>query len=224
MRYRNELFLIFVFLIALICTAQTRRENEPYCDAKNGAKRVEVAPADLEILGLRVGYSTFKDVRAKLGPAKETRVSREEESDVAMCYVSPSDSTVLIFYTGVIGGGEDITWFAIRSREASFPHTAQCSASKLISRSLSTTSGLRLALTKSELQTIAGIPTQTKPTLDKYDFICRRKMTPDEITGFKTANGWDVSKDPYFDRMSWIRAWYKDSRASRIEIGEIESY
>jgi hypothetical protein len=224
MKYLTGIFLIFIFWSALISTAQTRRENESYCGADKDAKKVEIAPASLEVMGLRVGHSTFKDVRAKLGPSKETRVSREEESDVAMCYVSPSDGTVLIFYTGVMGGGEDITWFAIWSREAAFPHTAQCSPSKLISRSVRTSSGLRLDLTKSELQKIAGIPTQTKAKLDAYDFICRRKMTPDEITGFKTANGWDVSKDPYFDRMSWIRAWYKNSTASRIEIGEIESY
>lgn len=222
MKYANAAFLLFLFCV-LTSAAQTRREEEPYCGTK-GIKKVEVADEDLKILGLTVGHSTFKDVQRKLGPAKTERVSREEESDVSMCYVSPSDGTVLVFYTGVMGGGEDITWFAIWAPEAAFPHRSECSSSKRVSRVLTTASGIRLGLTRSELQTIAGTPTQTKPTLDKYDFLCRRKMTQDEINGFKTSNGWDVTKDPYFDRMSWIRAWYNDSRVSRIEICEIESY
>src|SRR5512140_3415404 len=84
MKYLTGMFLIIVFWSAVICTAQTRRENEPYCGADNDDKRVEIASARLVVMGLRVGHSTFKDVRAKLGPAKQTRVSREEESDIAM--------------------------------------------------------------------------------------------------------------------------------------------
>ena len=49
-------------------------------------------------------------------------------------------------------------------------------------------------------------------------------MTEDEVQRFKTANNWNVTKDPYFDRMSWIEVHYRNSTASRVEIGEIESY
>jgi hypothetical protein len=224
MNYGKATLLIFLlFIIIFTCAARARRDAEPYCDSK-GAKKVEVAPADLDILGLTVARSTFKDVQTKLGPAKPSRVSRDEESDVSICYVSPSDGTVLVFYTGVMGGGQDITWFGIWAREAKFPHSSDCSPSRRVSRALKTASGLQLGLTRADLQKIAGTPTQLKPELDEYDFVCRRKMTEDEVSGFKTSNGWDVTKDPYFDRMSWIRAWYADSKASRIEIGEIESY
>jgi hypothetical protein len=216
-------FFFFLSFLALTSAAQSRRENEPYCDARS-AKKATITSADARVLGFAIGGSTLGDVQKKLGPTRAIAVSREEESDVSICYFSPLDGTVLIFYTGVMGGGEDITWFAIWSREAAFPHRSECSPSKLVSRTLSTASGLRLDLTRTEWARIAGIPNQTKSAFDQFDFLCRRKMTEEEIRGFKTANGWDVSNDPYFDRMSWIKAWYKNSRASRIEIGEVESY
>jgi hypothetical protein len=216
---------IMFLLLALtgFSPAQTRREDEPFCDDKF-AKRVEITDEDAAILGFKIGHATIKDVQARLGSANVVRVSREEESDVSICYLSPVDGTVLVFYTGVMGGGKDITWFAVWSREAAYPHVSRCTPSKLVTRSLRTQSGLRLGLTKSEFERIVGKPTQDGPKAAEYNYLCRRKMTEDEIKSFKTGNNWDVSEDPYFDRMSWIEAWYRDSTTSRIEIGEIESY
>jgi hypothetical protein len=85
-------------------------------------------------------------------------------------------------------------------------------------------SGLRLGLTKKELAEIAGGPTKVESASAKYEYICRRKMTGQEIKGFKDRNNWDVTSDPYFDRMSWIEVQYVNSAASRLEIGRIESY
>ena len=57
----------------------------------------------------------------------------------------------------------------------------------------------------------------------KYDYVCRQKITEDEIMGFKTANNWDVTSDPYFNRMFRINVHFKNAIASRLEIGRIES-
>ena len=173
---------------------------------------------------MTIGRSSLKDVQAKLGKAALTRVSRDEESDESICYVSPEDGTVLIFYTGVMGGGEDITWFALWSREAGYRQVSRCARSKSVFRTLATASGLRLGLNEREFETIAGQPTKRGPGSAKYDYLCRSKMTEEEIEGFKTANNWDVRSDPYFDKMSWIEVRYVNSTASRIEIGRIESY
>ena len=208
----------------ITCAAQTRREQEPLCDQKD-AKRVDITDADATILGLAIGHASLKDVQAKLGSANIERVSREEESDTAMCYVSPVDGTVLVFYSGSMGGWKDITWFAIWSREASYPHPSQCASSTLVSRNVATASGLRLGLSKNELEEIAGRPTKVGSAASaKYEYLCRRKMTGEEIKGFKDVNNWDVTSDPYFDRMSWIEVRYANSAASRLEIGRIESY
>jgi hypothetical protein len=213
----------FLILGMIMCAAQTRREKEPLCDQQE-TKRAEITDTDATVLGFAIGHASLKDVQAKLGSAKIERVSREEESDTAMCYVSPVDGTVLVFYSGAMGGWKDITWFAIWSREAAYPHPSQCASSTLVSQNLATASGLRLGLTKNELEEIAGRPMKVGPASAKYEYICRRKMTGEEIKGFKDVNNWDVTSDPYFDRMSWIEVQYVNSAASRLEIGRIESY
>lgn len=212
-----------VLLVVGFCSAQTRREDEPFCERSNKSK-VEIADADATILGFKIGTSTLKEVQAKLGQAKPTPVSREEESDVSICYISPVDGTVLVFYTGVMGGDEDVTRFALWSRQAAFPRSSQCTSSNVISHSLSTKSGIRLGLTKEDFETIAGKPISPTSNPVKYEYLCRSKMTEDEIKGFKSANNWDVSADSYFDRTSWIKAWYGKATISRVEVGEIESY
>lgn len=219
---RTRIYLLFLF--ALACPAQTWQEAEPVCSAKS-ADKVEIAPADTKFLGFTIGHSTLKDVQARLGPANVVTVSPGgADSDQSVCYFSPSDGTVVIFYTGPMGGWRDITWFAIWSQKAAFPKRAECSPSKVVSRTLSIASGVRLGLSRAEFERLAGVPTQRKPAIDEYSYLCRRRMTAEEIRGFKTANGWNVTSDPYFDRTSWIKAWFRDSGTSRIDIGEVESY
>lgn len=223
MRPIYTVLFLSLFFTSVSGLAQTRREDEPDCGGK-GPKKVEIADADATILGFEIGRSSLKDVQAKLGHATISRVSREEESDISICYVSPADGTVLVFYSGVMGGGTDITWFAVWSREARFPKASQCSKSNLVSRKITTASGLGLGLTKETWERKLHSLTHSGRTSMKYEYICRSKMTEDEIKRFKTENNWDVTNDPYFDRMSWIEAQFADSRTSRLEVGRIESY
>lgn len=216
--------LLFLLVLGTVmCSAQKQRDNEPYCN-EHAAKRVDISDADATIRGFAIGHASLKDVQTKLGNAKIVRVSRDEESDVLVCYISPADGTVLAFYSGAMGGWEDVTYFAVWSREAAFPNALKCTSSASVSRSLSTDSGLRLGLTDAEVKAIAGKPTRLGPTSVKYDYSCRRKMTKEEMTEFKISNNWEVRSDPYFDRMSWIEVRFRNSTASRIEIGRIESY
>jgi hypothetical protein len=215
--------LLLLVLGTVVCSAQKQRQNEPYCD-EHAAKKADITEADATIRGFAIGHASLKDVQTKLGNAEIVRASRDEESDVLVCYTSPADGTVLAFYSGAMGGWEDITYFAIWSREAAFPDALRCTPSAGVSRRLATDSGLRLGLTAAEVKAIAGKPTRSSRTLVKYDYDCRRKMTNKEIIGFKTSNNWDVRSDPYFDRMSWIEVSFTNSTASRIEIGRTESY
>src|SRR5450755_3190242 len=150
MCYFSRAVALMLVVSSITALPQTRSGDEPYC-GENGSKSVEIAKADASILGLAIGRSSLKDVEAKLGPSKTARVSRDEESDVSVCYVSPTDGTVLVFYSGAMGGWKDITWFALWSREAAFPQSSQYVPSKLVSRSLSTESRLQLGLTREQL-------------------------------------------------------------------------
>jgi hypothetical protein len=213
--------VISLLLTIGISGAQTGRNDEPYC--QNAPKKVEITDADATILGLSIGRSSLEDVQEKFGRAEIKRVSGEEESDVSVCYISPIDQTILVFYSGAMGAWKDVTWFAIWSHEAAFPHASQCASSILVSQSIATDSGLRLGLTKKEVAGIAGRPTKVGPTSSKYEYLCLQKMSEEQVKGFN-ANNWDVTKDPYLDRMSWIDVRYLNSTAARLDIGRIESY
>ncbi len=224
MRYTNRIFVLLLASIGTVAlSAQTSREREAYCDPQS-ARKVEIDNADATILSFSIGEASLKDVQAKLGTAKITRVTQEEESDISVCYISPTDGTVLVFYSGSMGGWKDITWFALWSKTAAFPNASQCTPSARVSHDLSTASGLRLGLTQEQLERIAGKPTAQKSSSMKYDYVCRQKMTEQEIKRFKTANNWDVTNDPYFDRMSWIEVHFRTGKASRIQVGRTESY
>jgi hypothetical protein len=184
-------FLIFGIIM---CAAQTHREEEASC-GQQGPKRVETRDADATILGFVIGHASL-NIQTKLGDAKIERVSRAEESDIAMCYASPTDATVLVVYSGAIGGWKDLTWLALWSREAAYPRRSHCASSTLVSRSLATGSGLRLGLTNKEVQEIAGRPTTVGSQSAKYEYLCRAKMTEAEIKNFKDANNSDVTSDP----------------------------
>lgn len=222
MRFKQAI-VVFLILTIATCLAQTRRDEEPVCDRQR-SKRVDIADGDATILGFTIGRASLEDVQAKLGKAESHRVSRDEESDVAICYVSPADGTVFAVYSGAMGGWKDITWFALWSREAAFPNASRCVKSVEVSRHLVTSTGLGLGLTAAQLKRIAGSPTKVTKASTKYDYVCRRPMTEDDIKGLKTVNNWDVTSDPYFDRMSWINVHFKNAIATRIEIGRIESY
>jgi len=131
--YAERLLAGLLILATITCGAQTSRETEPPCDEQRN-NRVEISDADATILGFAIGHASMKDVQAKLGSAKLQRVSSAEESDEAICYVSPTDGTVLIFYSGAMGGWTDITHFALWSRAAMYPHRSQCTASELVSQ------------------------------------------------------------------------------------------
>jgi hypothetical protein len=212
-----------LLLAVATCGAQTQREHEPRC-SQNSPTRVQIADTDATILGLAIGQESLKDVQATLGRAQIVRVSSDEESDVALCYESSADGTVLIFYSSAMGAWQNIIRFALWSRNSEFSHRSQCTKSALVSRNIATESGLRLGLTTQETEAVAGRPTERGSSTLKYEYVCRQKMTDEQIRGFKTANNWDVTSDPYFDRMSWIKVNVSNSTGSHLEVGRIESY
>ena len=217
----SRVALLLILGVAL-CRSQNPKEGLP-C-VQSGSAKVQVANRDATILGLTIGHASMNDVQTQLGVAEKTRVSNEEESDLAECYISPNDGTVLTFYTGAMGGWKDITRFSLRARDAKFSNSGKCARSMLVSRKLSTKGGLQLGLSEQDVEAIEGSPTSRGRSYARFEYTCRRKMTEDEIKGFKTANNWDVRSDPYFDRTSWVDVRFNSVGASRIEVGMIESY
>jgi hypothetical protein len=203
--------------------AQTPIEDAPEC-TEQGMGKLQLSREDVTVLGLTIGRSSLKDVEAKLGETESLLNHGSASASNTICYVSPTDGTVLTFGASGMGGFKDVTEFAIWSREAKFPSVSTCRPQKLVSRGLSTASGIRLGLTTKQLSAIVGTLPKSRNAVVHYQLVCRQKMTADQIKGFKTANNWDVSENPYFDVSSFVEAHFINSETSRISVAKIESY
>jgi len=213
--------LLFMAVCLSDLPAQTPTEDAPECN-KQGIGKLQLTQEDTTILGLTIGSASLKDVQAKLGQTKY--LPRNESSPNTVCYVSSMDGTVLSFGAGAMGGFVDVTEFALWSRETRFPNVEACLPSKLVSRNLSTPSGIKLGLSLQQLSAIVGAVPTTKHAEAHYELSCREKMTPEQIKGFKTANNGDVSGNPSFDVSSFVEAEFSSSKASRIYVAKIASY
>lgn len=209
--------LAVIFLLAFAAMlAQISSENEPEC-TEQGLGKLQLTKEDTTILGLAIGAASLKDVEAKLGEANILPRHGSASSSNTICYVS-SDGTVLSFGAGPMGGFMDITEFAIWSRKAKFPNRSACRTSTVISRNVSTISGIKLGLTAEQLSKLIGTKVTTEPELTRYELLCRQKMTADEIKRF------NVSERPYFDVSSFVEIQFSGSDASRIDLAKFLSY
>jgi hypothetical protein len=188
-------------------SAQVPSPDEPEC-SRQGIGKLQLSKEDVTILGLTIGSASLKDVKAKLGETDSLPTHGSASASNTICYVSPTDGTVLTFGASGMGGFTDVTEFALWSREAKFPSVSACRPQKLVSRSLSTASGIRLGLTAKRLSAIVSVLPKSRNAVVKYELSCRRKMTADEIAGFKTANNWDVKENPFIDVSSFVEAHF----------------
>ncbi len=224
MTYVAKALLLTLFIMTSSTPpSQTLTEQGPECSEERVGK-VQLTKEDITILGLTIGSASLKDVEARFGTTASLPTHGSVSASNTICFVSPTDGTVLTFGASGLGGFVDVTEFAIWSREAHFPNVSKCRPSKLISRSVSTLSGIRLGLSVNQLTSIVGTQPTTNHAVTSYDMACRQKMTADQIKGFKTANNWDVTKSPYFDVSSSVDARFSGSGAFRIHIAKTESY
>src|SRR5258708_38111073 len=149
----TKLLLLVTVVWLSVSPAQTPTEDAPECH-KQGIGKLQLTQEDTTVLGLTIGSASLKDVQAKLGQTKF--LPRNESSPNTVCYVSPTDGTVLSFGAAAMGNFVDVTEFALWSREARFPNVEACLPSKLVSRSLSTSSGIKLGLSLQQLSAIVG--------------------------------------------------------------------
>jgi hypothetical protein len=212
---------LFLIMVLWLSPAQTPTENAPECN-KQSVRKLQLTQEDITILGLTIGRDSLKEVQAKLGPTKI--LPRNESSPETVCYVSPTDGTVLSFGAGAMGGFVGVTEFALWSREAKFPNVAACLPSKLISRELSTPSGIKLGLSLQQLSTIVGAVPSNKHAETHYELSCSQKMTAGQMKGSTTANHGDIPGNAFFDVSSFVEATFSSSRASRICVAKVESF
>jgi hypothetical protein len=220
---RKALVLALFIVASSASWVQKPSDDDPPC-GEPGIGKLQLTKEDTTILGLTIGSASLENVKARLGKTGSLPIGGSASASTTICYVSPTDGTVLTFGSSDLGGHVDVTEFALWSREAKFPNVSACKPSKLVSRSISTSSGIKLGLSAQQLTDIVGTKPKTRPVSVHYELICRRKMTPDEIKGFKTGVNWDITANPYIDVSSFVDARFSSSGTSHIAITKVESY
>ena len=128
----------------------------------------ELQPSNFSLAGITLGQGGVEAITARLGQAPEIERGDASTGRSQLCFASAANSTVHV----VFEFGEDESIFYLFSGGAPWKGSKYCIQSKRVSDSLSTRSGLRLGLTRPEVEAILGHPDAT--TVD--DFVYSRQF------------------------------------------------
>ena len=114
-----------------------------------------LSEGNFQVLGVTLGEKQFEEASAKLGKASEVERGDAATGRHQICYQSAhkNDHTYLIFELGEVAEN-----FYLFSGEQPWSGSNLCVQSKLVSRHLATASGLKLGITRAELEKTLGAP------------------------------------------------------------------
>ena len=174
--------------------------------------------SNLTILGLIIGDSASQDIYSKFGPGIAFKDTAEAD-ETQVCYVSDKDETLILF------SFKNFQCSRIRllSQKKKFYKWHFCEKSPLVSRHLSTESGIKLGMSKSELKAILGAPHSESDENMSYAYEWKQKMN-------KTKNGEagqhskDVKKNPHRTVKATIRTEFADTGLISFEVSRYSQY
>lgn len=137
----------------------------------------ELQSNNFSLVGVTLGQGGFEAIMARLGRAPEIERGDASTGRSQLCYASATNSAVHV----VFEFGEDESVFYLFSGGPSWKGSKFCVQSKRVSDSLSTTSGLRLGLTRQEVEAILGRPDATTVDGFVYSRQFDKKSTPNEF-------------------------------------------
>jgi len=134
----------------------------------------ELLDSVLEIATIKLGFGEIAQAQAKLGQA--TVVSRGDAATARaqVCYVASDSDTHLVFEEEGEGFG---TSFYLFKDGPNWNGSELCSKLPLISQPIQTANGLRLGLTRNQVEAILGKPSTASPQRLTY-VLEVKKMTP----------------------------------------------
>lgn len=167
-----------------------------------------------------VGVTTLEEVQKTYGMVEPSRVSREEEADVTICYVhsSPKGKSFLVFESGIMGGYIDITGFRISTIRPS----SACVVTKIDVGALTTGNGVRLGQSLEDFKKTVPVEFMHHGSELAYEAVGQRAATQEELKGLHAR--WPNEKQDHFDVTTNIKAEFRDNRLIDFYIHKIESY
>jgi hypothetical protein len=180
--------------------------------------------SQFEIVGFRIERDTLKMVQEKLGTAPNLRNLRDASDGDAFCYMSPTeDETRVLFLSGPMGGWERLDSFAVISPQGVRGRKYDCVLSAEISEKISTPGGLRLGLTRAEVDRILGKPPKIMGHELIYEWLTKQKMTDEELAQTnKTFHS--AEREAYYDVETFISVRFLDGKLVFFQVQHDISY
>jgi len=180
----------------------------------------EIPPATFSIDNATVGVTTLADVQKIYGAAEASRVGREDEADVRICYAysSSKGTSFLIFESGVMGGFKQITGFRISTVRPS----GKCVSTKIDVSALETRNRVRLDQSLVDFQKAIPVEFKRRGSELIYEAVSQRAATQEELKRLRAK--WPNEKQDYFDVTITVSARFKDNRLIDFYVHKIESY
>jgi hypothetical protein len=188
---------------------------------------IEPASSNFQILGIDLTYEDiFGKVAKKLG--KTAMIFRGDASTARQqaCYVSSTGAskTFLIFEQGEV----ELAFYLFADGR-SWNGIDHCAESGLVARNIATSSGLRLGLTRAQVEGILGRPTaHDGDTLIYWNQVAKRS-SPEELTRAReqypkmTEKEFHENYDEYY-LSAYIEARFVNSRLSYLAVKKSETY
>lgn len=176
-------------LLSLLSHAQRLNDSSDWWSINRTDRRTpNVKPSNRELqwsnfslAGVILGQGGVEAMTAKLGQASEIERGDASTGRSQFCYASAANSAVHV----VFEFGEDESVFYLFSGGANWNGSKYCVQSKRVSKSLSTASGLRLGLTRSEVEAVLGHPDATTADEFVYSRQFDKKSNPSEFATFR---------------------------------------
>jgi hypothetical protein len=167
-----------------------------------------------------VGVTALADVQKTYGVAEASRVSREDEADVRVCYAhsSPNGASFLVFESGPMGGFKQITGFRISILRPS----GNCVSTKIDIGTLKTGNGIRLGQGLVDFKKAISVEFKRRGSELIYEAVSQRAATEEELKRLRAK--WPDEKQDYFDVTTTLKAKFKDNRLIDFYVQKIESY
>ena len=174
--------------------------------------------SNFRILGLFIGDCAPQDVYSKLGPGIAFKDTAEAD-ETQVCYVSDKDETLILFSFENF----QCSRFRLLSQKKRFYKWHFCEKTPLISKHLTTASGIKLGMSKSELKAILGAPHRESDENMSYAYEWKQKMNKTE-NGEAGQHSKDVKKNPHRTVKATIRTEFSDTGLISFEVSRYSQY
>jgi hypothetical protein len=186
----------------------------------------ELSRGNFQILGINLDEGLFHHAVEKLGGAPTVERGDASTARAQICYVSIAEATktYLIFETGEVNN----TFYLI-SGGAAWNGNEKCFATETVSSKSSTTSGLHLGLTPSQVIAILGRPSIRRNDQLSYYLHIRKKTSETDLKRMRQQHREMSDKEfndnyAFYDLTAALVLKFKDSKLAYFAVSKLETY